>query len=285
MIHLHDICYLRLGVKDLDQMVDWATRILGLELRQRDETRAYLRGDSSVYNICYILGEDVPDVAAFEVKNLAELDKAEKELAALGIETRRGTLEECEERKVQHMLALQDTGGNNVELVCGPHVTGHRYFPSRDAGITEFGHFGLHTAKPGSRELGFWTEAMSARVSDMIGEAALLRIDEVHHKIALFPSDNVGIQHVNFQVASIDDVMRSWYFLTDNQVPIVFGPGRHPTSTAIFIYFQGPDKRVYEYSSGVKRITDEENYVPRQFENKPSSFCMWGAVPNVSEFE
>jgi 2,3-dihydroxy-p-cumate/2,3-dihydroxybenzoate 3,4-dioxygenase len=279
MIHLHDICYLRLGCRDLDEMVGFATSILGLELRERTDTHAYLRGDDSAYNLCYIQDMEGYDVCAFEVKELSELDKAEKELAEHGIETRRGTEAECVERKVEAMLAFSDPNDNKVELVYRPHVTGVPYFPSRNAGITEFGHFGLHT-REGERDLRFWTEVMSARVSDMIGTGALLRIDEVHHKIALFPSDQDGIQHVNFQVSSVDDVMRAWYFLKEKNVPIVFGPGRHPTSTAIFLYFMGPDKRVYEYSSGVKRITDEENYTPRQFERKPTSFCLWGAKPN-----
>ncbi len=125
---------------------------------------------------------------------------------------------------------------------------------------------------------------MSARVSDRIGDGALLRIDEVHHKIALFPSDRTGIQHINFQVGGVDDIMRSWYFLQEQGVPIVFGPGRHPTSTAIFVYFRGPDRRVYEYSAGVRRITDEAGYTPSQFEMKPTSFCMWGSKPQVAEF-
>lgn len=283
MIQLHDISYLRLGCQNLSEMVEFATDILGLELRHKTDTHAYLRGDSSAFNICYIEGDADYDACAFEVRELSELDKAEKELAAEGITAKRATDEECEERQVNSALFFEDPNGNRVELVYRPYQTGVRYFPGRDAGITEFGHFGLHT-RNSERDIRFWTEVMSARVSDKIGEGALLRIDPVHHKIALFASEQTGVQHVNFQVASIDDVMRSWYFLQEKNVPIVFGPGRHPTSTAMFIYFLGPDKRVYEYSSGVKRITDEENHTPRQFEMAPTSFCMWGAKPNVDEF-
>ncbi|MBJ7547914.1 VOC family protein [Ectopseudomonas chengduensis] len=283
MINLHDICYLRLGCHDLDEMVRFATGILGLELRERTATHAYLRGDSSAFNLCYIQGDASYDVSAFELRHLAELKTAESELATQGIEVNWGTPAECEERRVEAFVAFTDPNDNRIELVYRPHQTGVRYFPARDAGITEFGHFGLHSRNI-ERDLLFWTSVLSARVSDKIGDGALLRIDEVHHKIALFPSDKIGVQHVNFQVASIDDVMRSWYFLQERGVPIAFGPGRHPTSTAMFIYFLGPDGRVYEYSSGVKRITDEASYTPRQFEMKPSSFCMWGAKPNVEEF-
>lgn len=283
MINLHDICYLRLGCRDLGEMVDFATGIFGLELRERTATHAYLRGDSSAFNLCYVQGDASYDVAAFEVRHLADLEAAELELAQQGISVSRGSTAECEERCVNAFVGFNDPNDNRIELVYRPHQTGVRYFPSRDAGITEFGHFGLHSRNI-KRDLQFWTSVLSARVSDRIGDGALLRIDEVHHKIALFQTDKVGIQHINFQVASIDDVMRSWYFLQERGVPIVFGPGRHPTSTAMFVYFRGPDGRVYEYSSGVKRITDEASYTPRQFEMKPTSFCMWGAKPSVDEF-
>ncbi len=81
-----------------------------------------------------------------------------------------------------------------------------------------------------------------------LAHAALLRIDPVHHKVALFPTTRSGVQHVNHQVASIDDVMRAWYQLRAQGVKIVFGPGRHPTSGAVFLYFEGPDGMVFEYS-------------------------------------
>jgi 2,3-dihydroxy-p-cumate/2,3-dihydroxybenzoate 3,4-dioxygenase len=51
----------------------------------------------------------------------------------------------------------------------------------------------------------------------------------------------------------------------------------------MFLYFEGPDGMIYEYSSGVRMITDE-SYIPRQFPAKSSSFCMWGSKPDIPEF-
>jgi 2,3-dihydroxy-p-cumate/2,3-dihydroxybenzoate 3,4-dioxygenase len=106
----------------------------------------------------------------------------------------------------------------------------------------------------------------------------------VHHRLALFPSARAGVQHVNHQVAGIDDVMRAYYFLRERGVRIVFGPGRHPTSSAVFLYFEGPDGMVYEYSTGVRLIEDEASHRPRQFPFEPASFCMWGSRPDIPEF-
>jgi 2,3-dihydroxy-p-cumate/2,3-dihydroxybenzoate 3,4-dioxygenase len=54
----------------------------------------------------------------------------------------------------------------------------------------------------------------------------------------------------------------------------------------VFLYFEGPDGMVYEYSTGVKLIRPEEEagYRPRQFPFTPSSFCMWGSRPDIPEF-
>jgi len=129
----------------------------------------------------------------------------------------------------------------------------------------------------------FWTTVCNARVSDWIGQAPLLRIDPVHHRIALFPSKRTGVQHINHQVESIDDIMRSYYFLLERNVRIRFGPGRHPTSGAMFLYFEGPDGMIYEYSSGVRMITDD-SYLPRQFPANSTSYCAWGSKPDIPEF-
>ncbi len=81
-----------------------------------------------------------------------------------------------------------------------------------------------------------------------------MRVNAIHHTIALVRAPHAGIQHVNHQVQTSDDVLRSFYFLSERRVPIVFGPGRHPTSGARFLYFTGPD-------------------------GMPTSFCMWGSKP------
>ena len=76
--------------------------------------------------------------------------------------------------------------------------------------------------------------------------------------------------------------------MKDKGVRIVFGPGRHPTSGASFLYFEGPDGMIYEYSCGVRTITkadEEAGYRPRQFPLEPTSFCMWGSRPDIAEFK
>lgn len=283
---LHDIRYVRIGSDDLDESVRFATDILGLELMERDAGSAYLRGDNRDHNLCYTKGRADGTVTGWEVPSMDALDQAAADFEATGVQVRAGTAEEREKRRVRGLLVLNDPTGNTIELVARPAASGRRYFGTRDAGITHFSHVGLHTRNAPADEA-FWVQNLGGKVSDWIGDAALIRINEVHHNVALFPSTKLGVQHVNFQVESQDDIMRSFYHLQNNNVRIVFGPGRHPTSGARFLYFQGPDDIVYEYSTGVRMITeeDEKTYVPRSFPLEPSSFCMWGSKPDIPEFK
>lgn len=284
MISLNDIRYVRLGTTDLDFAVKYCTEILGLEVVRRRERAVYFRSDSRDHTLVYFEGDPLDHTVGFELCSLEALEEAKNILENAGCSPTWGTAAQCEERFVSAFLAFRDPSGNQIDLVWRPHHSGWRYFPSRDAGITGFSHIGLRSTDS-LRDEKFWTQVMGARVSDWIGTSPLLRIDETHHKIALFPSEYPGVQHINHQVESVDDIMRSWYFLQDKGVKITFGPGKHPTSTAMFLYFEGPDGMVFEYSSGVSNITQEEQHLPRQFPFEPAGFCMWGAKPKIKEFE
>ena len=287
MINLKDIIYVRLGTRDLEGAARYAQTILGLEAvaaigNSKHGQALYFRSDARAHTLTYFDGDPREHTAGFEVVGGAELDAAAGQLERLGYPVRRGTPAEAEARGVADFINFRDPSGNPIDLALRPQFSGNRYFPSRDAGITGFSHIGLRTTDA-KRDEAFWTQVLSARVSDRIGQAALLRIDQVHHKIALFPSTFPGVQHINHQVAEVDDIMRSAYFLKEKGIRIVFGPGRHPTSGARFLYFEGPDGMVYEYSCGVRLVTDEKE-APRQFPFTASSFCMWGSKPDIPEF-
>lgn len=285
MIDLLDIRYVRLGTRDLAAADVFAREVIGLEPAGVEADAHCYRSDDRDHTLVYFEGDPADHCVGFELRDAAALDAAAGAISDLGLAVRHGSAEACEQRRVHGLVQFTDLTGNHIELVVRPLHSGRRYFPSRDAGITGFSHVGL-CSTDAARDEAFWCGVLGARVSDRIGQAALLRIDPVHHKAALFPTTRAGVQHVNHQVASIDDVMRAWYQLQARGIKIVFGPGRHPTSGAVFLYFEGPDGMVYEYSTGVRHILPEQEatYQPRQFPAMPSSFCQWGSRPDIPEF-
>lgn len=282
MIEIVDIRYCRLGTADLEGAVQFATELIGLELVARENGAAYVRGDDRDHNICYFEGDPADQTLGLELRTFDELAAAETTLQAAGIKTRRGDDDEATARRCLGFLNFQDPTGNSIDLVVRPFHSGNRYFPSRDAGISEFSHVGLKTTDA-ARDEAFWTSLFNIRANDWIGTAPLMSFDQVHHRMALFPTDHAGIQHINFQTESLDDIMRSYYFFRDCQIHINFGPGRHATSGAMFLYYEGPDNMVYEYSSGVRMV--DEAWRPRQLPFTAESFCVWGSRPDIAEFQ
>jgi 2,3-dihydroxy-p-cumate/2,3-dihydroxybenzoate 3,4-dioxygenase len=193
-----------------------------------------------------------------------------------------GTPEGAARRKVKSFLSFTDASGVTIDLVVRPLHSGWRYFPSRDAGITGLEAVALRSAAVAKSEA-LWTKVLGGKVSDWVGDAAFIRFDGAHHRLALHPSSSGGVLAVEFGVESIDQLMQSSYFLEDQQVRIAHGPGRRPTSGQMFVTFAGPDGVLFSYVTEGCPV-GESTHRPRQFPRRTQSFCAWGSRSDVPEF-
>jgi 2,3-dihydroxy-p-cumate/2,3-dihydroxybenzoate 3,4-dioxygenase len=154
-------------------------------------------------------------------------------------------------------------------------------FSNRLAKIERLGHIGishpdvLGTAAHFEKNLGFI-------VSDYVGKyAALMRLygSPLHHSVGLAFAPQRHFQHVNCMVKDIDDIGRAYWRLKRHNVKVVFGPGRHPTSDSIFIYFHDPDGLTWEYSFGME-LFPPDNCAARPariMSTAPQDIDLWGA--------
>lgn len=283
MIAIDQLRYVRLGIPRLDNAVEFAERILGLQLVERSDQAAYFRSDFRDHTLVFFVGEAADWSVGFEIHTHDGFSAALDELSLHGIEVTRGTEAECAARKVRAFATFRDPGGNAIELVLRPLHSGWRYFPARDAGITGLAGVALRTGNvPACEEL--WTKLFNARVSDWVGDASYLRLDQAHHRLAYHPSSAAGLLAIEFGVEDVDLLMQNSYFLQSSQVKIVHGPGRRPTSNQIFLTFAGPDGLLFSFVTEGDVIPDEVRHRPRQFPKERSSFCAWGSESQLPEF-
>jgi 2,3-dihydroxy-p-cumate/2,3-dihydroxybenzoate 3,4-dioxygenase len=122
-------------------------------------------------------------------------------------------------------------------------------------------------------------------VSDWVGEAAYIRIDDRHHRIALHPSTAGGLLEVQFEIEGLDQLMQNAYWLRSAQVKLLHGPGRQPASDHIFLTFQGVDSVAFGYvAEGERFAPDQPQRLPRQFAHARSSFCAWSSECAMIEY-
>ncbi len=123
----------------------------------------------------------------------------------------------------------------------------------------------LHCADHKATEK-FFLNKLNFRASDRIdGAVTFTRCfpNPLHHSLGLSNSDSNRLHHVNFMVTDMDDIGRALWRMKKNDVPIVFGPGRHPPSESVFLYFLDPDGITVEYSFGMEEFPEVNPREPR----------------------
>src|SRR5215813_6983994 len=281
MIAIEQLRYVRLASCDLNASADFAQRILGLELVERDDSQAAFRSDFRDHTLVFTRDTNPAQTVGFEVRDTETLGRAAEALVRNGYDVLPGTPEEAARRKVKSFLSFTEASGVTIDLVVRPLHSGWRYFPSRDAGITGLEAVALRSTLIGKSEA-LWTGVLGGKVSDWVGDAAFVRFDDAHHRLALHPAASGGVLAVEFAVESVDQLMQSSYFLQDQQVRIAHGPGRRPSSGQMFLTFAGPDGVLFSYVAEGKPLTDAHR--PRQFPRQAQSFCGWGSRCDIPEF-
>jgi catechol 2,3-dioxygenase-like lactoylglutathione lyase family enzyme len=124
MVQVTEMGYIGLGVKNLDEWKDFATRILGMELADEGERdRVYLRMDYWHHRIVlHANGSDDMEYLGFRVAGPDEFGEMQRQLSEAGIEYRVGSEDEASERRVLELMKLNDPDGNPIEIFHGPEV-------------------------------------------------------------------------------------------------------------------------------------------------------------------
>jgi 2,3-dihydroxy-p-cumate/2,3-dihydroxybenzoate 3,4-dioxygenase len=283
--------YARLGgvalnVSDVDRSARFLAGVVGLEPAGRGPRgEALLRCSDGPYDV--LLRQDEPaGLAAVSWEMESELDVARvaEAVAAQGLAV--------EERDRAECLAL--ARGRCVRMIdpystaafeffsAAPRPTPALPFRPSLAKILRLGHVVLKVAHP-REAVRFYTEVLNFRVSDSVdGLVTFLRCfpNPLHHSLGVTSGSGPGLHHVNFMVSEIDDIGRALVRFRKEGVPIVFGPGRHPPSESVFLYFLDPDGLTLEYSFGMEEFPESAPRPPRILPAGLASIDHWGNVPD-----
>lgn len=152
------------------------------------------------------------------------------------------------------------------------------------AKIARLGHVILKTDQY-DKAVDFHEKVLNFKCSDMIeGHVKFYRCwpNPYHHTFGLQNAGKKGFSHVNFMVSDIDDIGKAIGRFTKQQVRIAWGPGRHPPSGSIFLYFLDPDGMTAEYSFGMEEFPETGARKPRLLLPTSENIDYWDA-PRYAE--
>jgi catechol 2,3-dioxygenase-like lactoylglutathione lyase family enzyme len=121
----------------------------------------------------------------------------------------------------------------------------------------------------------FFTDVLGFKLSDWLGDfMAFLRCNEWHHRLAILPGPPC-LNHVAYDMLSVDCMMRGIARLRKQGTDIKWGPGRHTAGNNTFSYFVTPNGFAVEYTSELESV-DFEAHEAQVHAPGPQTIDQWG---------
>lgn len=274
-----ELRYVRCKVDDIATTADFAEQMFGMMCEGRTETGALFRADKRFYSLW--IATDMPSAIGFSVGRAADLDEYAKVFEGAGHDVTWLEGDDASRRIIKRGISVPTPNGVRLEIVWRHMESGQPFHGGRHTGLNGFSAVQLACADIDANTA-FWENVPGLDVSDYAGKAQFMTIGGSHHQIALYPSDEDGVLGATWQVETLDNVMRHWHYMRDRQVPIAHGPGRQPTSDAVFLSLRTPAGFLMSYAT---EMSAPPELGPRQFRDEARSHCQWGSPTEMPEFK
>jgi catechol 2,3-dioxygenase-like lactoylglutathione lyase family enzyme len=121
----------------------------------------------------------------------------------------------------------------------------------------------------------FFVDVLGFKVSDWLGDfMCFLRCNSAHHRLAVMPGPPC-LNHVAYDMLSVDDMMAGVSRLKQQGTDIRWGPGRHTAGNNTFSYFTTPNGFAVEYTADLEDV-DFESHEAKVHVPGPRVMDQWG---------
>lgn len=188
------------------------------------------------------------------------------------------------EAAVPAVAAITFSGAKEEKEVVGPGGEKYRFVPERDPAPEiadaekpiQLTHVVINSTDVEASER-FAVEALGFKVSDRTAHMRFLRCNRKHHCIAYARAATASLNHIAFEVPSLDAVMRGIARLREAGYEAVWGPGRHGPGNNVFGYFVAPWGGLVEYTAEVSEVGDDHKAGgPDDWKWPPGRIDHWG---------
>jgi len=282
MIRYSKLGYVELMVTDLERSAAFYREIVGLQPAGRGRS-GEVRFKCSEEPYAVVLHQaDQPGFkrGGWMLEDDRQFAALHGRLDANGVAYEELGAAECQARGLGRATRMVEPNtGATLEFYLPPAGAVSEPFAPSVAKIQRLGHVVWTT--PRHREaIAFFRDVLNFAQSDSIGEMiTFFRAfpNPYHHGIGIAQGDERKLNHLNFMVTEIDDIGRGLARFKAKDVPVVFGPGRHPASTSVFLYFLDPDGMTLEYSFGMEQFPERDPRPPRRLDPAPLNVDSWGS--------
>jgi catechol 2,3-dioxygenase-like lactoylglutathione lyase family enzyme len=254
MIKVARLGHATLSTPDIDQQVDYYSRILGLSVIERSRDRAFLASRQGLEAIELVRGQPGHLTRlSFQIAPGTDLDDVVRQLRAMGIK--------CERRTgispgVAEAVTLEDPKGTPIDLYADYRFAKDDRSPGA-FNIVKLGHV-AYRVKDVQEVVRFYCDLLGFRVSDWRGDFfVFLRCNTDHHTLNFIIDEEPQLHHIAFEVLDWQEIHRAVDYLAHNKIHLVWGPGRHVIGHNIATYHRNSDLVRVEIFTEMDQMKDE----------------------------
>jgi catechol 2,3-dioxygenase-like lactoylglutathione lyase family enzyme len=255
---------------------DFYSEVWGLRVVEQGTDAAWLRGTGDQHHALQLTAADRNGLGriTFAVGTPAEVDQAARRLDARGIPLVSGP-GATDAVGGGYGLQFADLEGRVIELLADTLAVPR--LGSEDAVPVGVTHVVLNTVDIDAA-VEFYRDVLGMRVSDWSEhQMAFMRCNTDHHSIAFNQAQWTSVNHVAYEMPTVDHFMRGIGRLRHHGVLPLWGPGKHGPGDNTFSYFADPAGLVCEYTSGIAQI-DEDRWLCRVWRRVPELSDLWGTA-------
>jgi 2,3-dihydroxy-p-cumate/2,3-dihydroxybenzoate 3,4-dioxygenase len=273
---VNDLHYVGLAVPDLEAEREFFSGTWGLVEIGEYDGMVYFAAEGSPHPYVIRLRQDAEkktDLIGFSAASRGDVDALFAQVEAAGAKIISQPAP-ADGPAGGYAFRFFDPDGRAIEVICDTRQRQHRALAKGEAIPIGLSHVVLHTPDIGKLEA-FYRDALGFRLSDWIGSfMVFLRCNPAHHRLAILPGPP-ALNHVAFDVSSVDELMRGLARLTEKGVELSWGPGRHTAGNNTFTYYLTPNGNAVEYTSDLEDV-DEATWQPTVYDPTPAITDQWG---------
>ena len=255
MIKVRRISHATFETPDLDPQVDHFTKVTGLVVAAREKDRALLSSKVGALVLQLRKGEHPRCTKlSFQLAPGSDFAEIARFLSAQGIKS---DVRSDDIPGMSKLLAFEDIKGTTIELLTEwSYVT-----PNQSVGgVAPFklGHVAF--VVPDVQAVAdFYERILGFRVSDWIEDIfVFMRCNPDHHTVNFLKGKRANLHHIAFQLRDFSHLENGCDVLSQNRIPIIWGPLRHGPGHNVSIYHRNPDGHVIEFFAELDQMLDEE---------------------------
>lgn len=264
-----------IGAGNMNAVADFYGGLFGLEKVCTENGVVYFRGTNAAHHILALHPAPYPCLIriVLETKDrdsVNQLNQSLKEWGDIPVE------EPAELNRIDggYGFGFKDIEGRNFAIICDAET--HDVQPIDINRPTKLSHVNLNA----DDYLGTTDLMMNALGIELRDETKIMRFmgfNLDHHSIVVGKSGGPTLNHISFELPSLEAVMIGTGRMIDAGYPIEWGIGRHGPGNNVFAYYAGPEEFPIEYCSEMSQQDETYKFKgPDEWRFLPGRVDQWG---------